>query len=427
MTANATDAQTAAYHYPRSLFTATGVELEYMVVDRDSLDVRPIVDELFKSFVGEYVSDVEPEGDDGEIGWSNELALHVVELKTIDPVSSLDGLADRFQSHVQRINTLLEPMDARLLPGAAHPWMNPATEMRLWPHEYNPVYEAFNRIFSCRGHGWANLQSTHINLPFANDEEFGRLHAAIRLVLPLIPALAASSPILDGLWAPIADRRLEVYRTNSARVPSIAARVIPEPVFTRRDYEEVILGRIYTDLAPLDPDNILRHEWANARGCIARFDRGAIEIRVIDIQECPKADLALTALVVATVRALVEERWCSFEQQKRVEVEPLHRALLDTIRYAERTRISEAPLLRAFGFSQSLAWAGDMWASIQEQVLPDHPEFTPTIRSMLRAGSLSSRISNRIGRYASREELHWVYSDLADCLAEGTLFDAPAL
>jgi hypothetical protein len=29
------------------------------------------------------------------------------------------------------------------------------------------------------------------------------------------------------------------------------------------------------------------HHFANSRGAIARFDRGAIEIRVIDIQECP--------------------------------------------------------------------------------------------------------------------------------------------
>ena len=38
----------------------------------------------------------------------------------------------------------------------------------------------------------------HVNLPFADDAQFARLHAAIRLVLPLLPALAASSPIAEG-------------------------------------------------------------------------------------------------------------------------------------------------------------------------------------------------------------------------------------
>ena len=89
---------------------------------------------------------------------------------------------------IRTLATLPQPVIARLLPTAMHPWMDPDRDLRLWPHEASAVYEAFNRIFSCRGHGWANLQSAHINLPFANDEEFGRLHAAIRAVLPIIPA-----------------------------------------------------------------------------------------------------------------------------------------------------------------------------------------------------------------------------------------------
>ena len=67
------------------------------------------------------------------------------------------------------------------------------------------MYEAYDRIFDCRGHGWANLQAVHLNLPFSGDEEFGRLHAAIRLVLPIMPAdrimasgLATSLPARAG-------------------------------------------------------------------------------------------------------------------------------------------------------------------------------------------------------------------------------------
>ena len=80
-------------------------------------------------------------------------------------------------------------MGCTLLPGGVHPWMDPSKETRLWPHEYNEVYRSFDRIFGCAGHGWSNLQSTHLNLPFADDDEFGRLHAAIRAILPLLPAL----------------------------------------------------------------------------------------------------------------------------------------------------------------------------------------------------------------------------------------------
>ena len=74
--------------------------------------------------------------------------------------------------------------------------MNPLTDTELWKHSYSEVYELYNRIFNCKGHGWSNVQSTHINLPFFDDKEFEKLHAAIRIILPLIPGLCASSPIL---------------------------------------------------------------------------------------------------------------------------------------------------------------------------------------------------------------------------------------
>ena len=210
----------------------------------------------------------------------------MIELKTNGPAPRLSGLAERFAGEVEQIDALLAPLGARLMPTAMHPWMDPTREFRLWPHGGRQIYQAFDRIFDCRGHGWANLQSTHLNLPFANDEEFGRLHAAVRAILPLLPALAASSPFVEGRHPGILDARLDFYRTNARRVPSVTGQVIPEPVFTRSGYE-ALLETIYADLAPLDPAGTLRHEWVNARGCIARFDRMALEIRLLDVQECP--------------------------------------------------------------------------------------------------------------------------------------------
>ncbi len=415
----------SAWSYPLGLFDAVGIEMEYMIVDRETLDVRPICDELFRIATGAESSDVEPDGAEGTVSWSNELALHVVELKTQRPAVSLDGLAEAFEDHVRRVDALLDPMGARLMPTAMHPWMDPNTETKLWPHEYNDIYRTYDRIFGCKGHGWGNVQSTHINLPFANDEEFGRLHAALRVVLPLLPAIAASSPIVDGDWSPISSHRMEVYRSNAKRVPMMTGLVVPEPVFTRDGYERDILGRLYDELRPLDPDGILRHEFANARGAMARFDRGAIEIRVLDIQECPRADLAIAALVIEVVRAMVDERWMSYEDQKKIKTEPLHSVLLDTIRYADRTRIREQALLNALGIQQGMVWAADLWTSLLEQVMPDHPAWTPMLRRMLRTGTLANRIGSRVRRFPTRPEIHDVYAELADCLHNGELFRVP--
>ena len=417
----------ARYSYPLKLGQAVGIELEYMIVDAQSLAVRPIADEVIRAVAGEFTSDAEPDGPQGVISWSNELALHVIELKTARPVPSLAPLAGLFANHVHRINAILEPMNARLMPTAMHPWMDPHRELKLWPHEYSPVYEAYDRIFSCRGHGWANLQSTHINLPFGDDDEFGRLHAAIRLVLPIIPALAASSPVADGAPTGLADTRLDVYRRNARRIPSVTGDVIPEPVFTRRDYEQRILQRMYRDIAPHDPDEILRHEWLNSRGCIARFDRGSIEIRVIDIQECPQADLAVTALIAATVHALADERMSSMADQRQWPVAPLKRILLGTMRRAGQFIIDEAEYLALFGLDAPRARARDLWHHLAHTLVPDNDPAAPAIRRLLDAGPLACRLLDALGAMPKSEQLHAVYRRLCECLQQDHLFtiDSP--
>ena len=176
------------------LFQAFGIELEYMIVDIETLDVKPIADEVLKSLAGEITNEITF----GSVTWSNELALHVIELKCSAPTGNLQQLAVDFEEAVQQMNSALAQFNAQLMPSAAHPWMNPETETVRWPHDNAEIYATYDRIFNCKGHGWSNLQSMHINLPFANDEEFGRLHAAIRTLLPIMPALSASSPILDG-------------------------------------------------------------------------------------------------------------------------------------------------------------------------------------------------------------------------------------
>jgi glutamate---cysteine ligase / carboxylate-amine ligase len=285
------------------LFEGYGIELEYMLVDRDTLRVAAICDRVLAIAAGEPTASIE----DGPIAWSNELALHVIEVKTNGPVDALTvELADAFVADLRRIDAIAAQLGARLLPTAMHPTMDPGTQTKLWPHDGRPIYAAYDRAFGCSGHGWGNLQSCHINLPFADAEQFGRLHAAIRAVLPLLPALAASSPIVEGKVPGQLDARLGVYATNQRRVASIIGNVVPEPVFTPDDYQTQILAPMYRDVAPLDPDGVLQYEWLNSRGAIARFDRDAIEIRLLDVQETPLADLAIAMLVISAARSLTE-------------------------------------------------------------------------------------------------------------------------
>lgn len=404
------------------LFEAYGVELEYMIVDRESLDVLPICDRLIEAECGKIESEIER----GKIAWSNELVLHVVELKTAAPSPALTGLAAEFHAQVRQINRRLRDLGGMLMPSAMHPWMDPFREMRLWPHDFSAVYEAFNRIFDCRGHGWANLQSVHLNLPFANDEEFGRLHAAVRLVLPLLPAIAASSPIVEGRLTGRMDNRLNVYRSNSRKIPMVAGKVIPERAFTEAEYQRQIFDPLFEEIAPHDPENVLQDEFLNARGAIARFGRGSIEIRVIDIQECPAADLAVLEVTVAVLKALTEQRWSSLEDQMSVEIDPLHELLLASIDKADQATISDPNLLRLFGYKQqNTCQLSDLWRHLYEATMPKmEPETHRAFEYILDHGPLARRIQQRLARDPSMLPIMDVSQELCECLSSGQLFQA---
>lgn len=399
------------------LFEAFGVELEYMIVHENSLDVAPIADQILRDEEGNPSEEIERD----DIAWSNELALHVVELKTNGPVSQLTGLANRFQVNVDHINQQLGEIGARLMPGAMHPWMSPDQEMKLWPHGYNEVYEAFNVIFDCRGHGWANLQSCHLNLPFANDDEFGRLHAAIRVLLPILPTLTASSPVCERQIMPELDHRLETYRHNADRIPQVAGHVIPEAVFTQADYEQKILQPIYDAMAPYDQAGVLRHEWANSRGAIARFQRNTIEIRVMDVQEQPAADLAICQLVVQVLQALAEERWASLRQIKKAETLRLRDILLNVVDDADETVIVDPGYLELFGWTKGTCTAGKLWRYLAEQFPLQESSTSAALEVILDEGPLARRITTALAGNLSGN-LQPVYRELCDCLQAGRSF-----
>jgi carboxylate-amine ligase len=404
---------------PLRLFEGFGIEIEYMIVDRETLSVRPIADELLKTVAGTYQMEV----DRGALCWSNELALHLIELKTNGPVRSLHGLDEAFHRDVSEIDALLAPLGAQLLPSGMHPWMDPE-QLRLWPHEDDIIYRTLHRIFDCRGHGWSNLQSMHVNLPFANDEEFARLHAAIRLVLPLLPALAASSPYLDSKASGVLDTRLEVYRHNARKIPSVTGQVIPEPLFSRSDYQRMLEG-IYGDLAPHDPEGVLQHEWINARGCIARFDRMALEIRIIDVQECPKMDIAIAQAAAAAIEALVEETWVGLQEQQAWHAQRLEKTLLSTIAEADHAVIDDPAFLEAFGLETRPIRANALWHHLietQVETRPEHASAGPALRLILNEGCLARRIVRAAGPNPSRMRLGEVYAQLADCLAHNQAF-----
>lgn len=420
---------------PYHLFEVHGIEIESMLLDATTFAVAPCADRVLRAAEagrrGVAPESLDWVGDhaDGRIEWSNELVNHVVEFKTAAPERDLSGLAEAFRASQVRCDALARAhTGARLVPGAMHPFMDPRRETHLWPHDNAEVYGAYDRLFDCRRHGWSNLQSVHLNLPFADDDEFARLMGAIRVVLPLVPALAAASPVIDGRVTGLLDNRLEVYRTNSAKVGAMTGDVIPEQAFDRDAYRRIVFDAIDRELATLGADEVLFGvEWTNARGAIARFDRMAIEIRLIDAQECAAADVAVAAAVSALVRGLVEERWSSGAAQRAQPGGPLLDLLVRTTAAGPRAALPGADYAALFGLRGAAgATAGDLVRRVVPEVFDGPAELGEPLRIVLERGTLSERLVQALGARPGaeppREHLRALLDRLASCLLEGRSF-----
>ena len=269
------------------------------------------------------------------------------------------------------------------------------------------------------------MQSTHINLSFNGDEEFGKLHAAIRALLPLIPAVAASSPFLDSKYCGFLDGRIETYRHNQEKIPSITGKVIPEAVFTYKDYEEQIFNRVKADIAPYDPEHLLNHFFLNSRGAIARFDRGAVEIRLVDIQECPDADIAIAEWEVAVLKGLAEGAFASENEIRALDTDALAKILLDTSHVAEKTVISDCNYLKIWGIDASEITAKELVLKITEKVknkISSHSQ--ELLQKMFKRGTLASTLVKNVGANPDHDDFVYEYGKLAHCLAENRLYEA---
>jgi len=400
-----------------SIFSVLGIEIEYMLVDLESLDVQPKSDQLLKALAGHQTNEMTL----GDIAISNELVMHVLELKNNGPRPPTEPIASHFYEAILKLQPLLQSHHLQLLPTGAHPWMDPLKETVRWPHGNRSIYKQYDSIFNCEGHGWSNLQSMHINLPFANDEEFAQLHSVVRLILPLLPALAASTPIIEKKTTGFQDTRLVYYEKNQQKIPSISGEIIPEIVTSEAHYFDEILSPMYRDISPYDPKGLLQYEWLNSRGAIAKFECKALEIRVVDTQECVQADIAIAKAVHAILKSWHE----TSEHQRHIACPTkLLKSVFDgAVKNGLCTPIDHTELFTQWQLPKRRMTIRDAWSILIERVSPSlDAQSQFALENILRHGNLSERILRACQNDLSQQRLKNVYQKLADCLLKNEVF-----
>lgn len=400
-------------------FQVAGMELEYAVVDRD-LNAASLVESAFRTLAGRRTSDIEL----GAVSFSNEIADHVFEVKTTEPVESLRDAEAALAEGVQQFAALLrEEFGARLLPTGMHPWLHPK-RARLWTRSNSRIYRTYERLFNIRTHGWMNVHASHLNLPLGRDHEAVAMYNAAALLIPYFPAITASSPMYEGELQPATDNRLAWILQHQARIPESQAELVPEYIESLGDYRRRILGGMYRALDRLPDAGVLRHEFFNARGAVFKFSRQSMEIRVLDTQECVKMDVAVAVFVRSVLKT-----WAARVLAGEVHF-PDHSLLVHDFRaaIAEGTaaRVHAPHLSRVERGPDGRVGMGEVLMSLladaRRAVRADEAGYLDLVEGIIRGGSLSERIRAALLPYADQDDetfteaARLVYIELADCL-----------
>ncbi len=404
---------------PWRAYEVTGLELEYPIVDRD-LNVMPIAEEALAALAGRPCSDVEL----GRVGFSNEIMDHVIEIKNVLPHRSLARAEADLVEGVRRMALVLDQRQrARLLPGGMHPWFRPE-KARLWRRSNRRIYETYARLFDVRSHGWANVQAVHVNLPMGDPEDAVAMMNAARLLVPYLPALAASSPLVEGELTGAVDNRVHWLLLHQARLPESMARLVPEPLSRYSDYRRDILGPMYAAVDRLPDAGALRHEFLNARGAVFKASRESLEVRILDVQECVAMDMAIAWFTRRAIKDL---------SRSLDELRPAPQAVLEADLFAVAREGSQARVLAphlpldslrdargTLSARQVLAWHLER---IQWRVRLQEQRYLDLSAGIVQQGSLAERILSRLLPLASNEEeftpaARRIWIELADCLVE---------
>jgi len=388
-----------------------GPEHEFSIVD-EKLAPLPIVDKVIKDIHGRVVNCVQL----GEFSFGKELQAHVAEFKANTPFSSPEVFEETMKEAVELILGFLEKRyDARLLGLGMHPSLK-LREVKVWSHRDRQIYEALSRIFNLNQHGWLNIQSFQLNMPYKNECEAVRLYNALTNILPYLPAVVASSPIYESKIGDYVDNRLHFYLTNQSEVPSITGDIIPEYVKSFEEYEKITVRQYSKDLAKLNaPRFLLNKEWLNSRGAVIRFDRKAIEIRILDEQECVKSDVALSCFIRAVLRGIMsDERYPYLPHE--ILVENLNQIVRDGLdAYVQHPKGKTAR--QVCHHLLEIASKNATW---------EEKKYLHIVRQRIDKGNLSDIILKEVAKKVQKtdfaEAILNVYTTLADCLEKNKVY-----
>jgi carboxylate-amine ligase len=255
-----------------------GVEEEFSILDPQTLDLAPRFDELRLAAESDRVL---AEGITGELISS--------EIEIISGAGSdlHDALA-RQRGRRDRLFALAREHGAALGATGTHPWADYREQPIIDTEHYRRVEQGLKYV------AWRNNTfSLHVHLGVRDIDRAVRVCDRLRPVLPLLLAISANSPYLDGQ-----DSGLHSARTQSF-TKSFPRCGIPDTFGGWDAYREYIQFLV-------DTNSIVEFTqvWWSVR---PHFSFGTVEVRICDAQATAQESDALAGLMAACIAQAVRD------------------------------------------------------------------------------------------------------------------------
>ncbi len=279
-----------------------GIEEEFAILDRGSLDLTPRFEELNQQAAQT----------DSELATSisSELILSEIEIRSGAGSNVADALA-RQRAMRQRLFSLAASEGVELGSTGTHPWADYREQLNVQSDHYRRVVDGLQYVARRN-----NTFSLHVHVGIRDADRAVRVCDRLRALLPTLLALSANSIFFEGLDSGLASVRTQSFTKSFPRcgVPDAYGSWA-----SYHDYLELLLAT-----GSIEEDTQV---WWSVRPHLAF---GTVEVRICDAQSTAEESNALIELIVACVLQCArddDEGRPIFEPPARLIEENLWRAI----------------------------------------------------------------------------------------------------
>ena len=245
------------------------VEEEFALLDPDTLDLVNRFEDVQAAALG---SALEPH-------LVGELIASEVEVKT-GPCEAFPALAGTIGERRAQLADLVAALGLALGPTGTHPWADWKEQRIIDTPHYRRNDELLRYVV------WRNNTfGLHLHVGIHGADRAIRVHDALRVLLPDLLALSASSPFVEGVDTGLHSSRTQIFTRFFPRCG------VPDPYGTWAEYERYV--RLLYETRSIDEHTQL---WWSVRPHLA-FP--TVEIRICDAQPDLAEALALAALAAS--------------------------------------------------------------------------------------------------------------------------------